>query len=138
MKDLSSDSCDSILRDTVEGVKQFSWETVKIELNRNVPTLMSLLSQLIPTPENRTPLICMIASQLLKCRHQRLCLVQRAVSIMLYGNGTSKQVSYYNYINGIFSMDTCNFSFAPIGLFQSATPEHMPIPQGYNEYCTEH
>ena len=28
------------------------------------------------------------------CKNQRLCLVQRAVSIMLYGNGTSKQVFY--------------------------------------------
>lgn len=92
MKDLSSDSNDSILRDTMEAVKLFSWETVKLELFKKVPTLMSLLSRLVNRPAERTPLLCLIASQLLKCRHQRLCLVQRAVSVMLYGNGTAKQV----------------------------------------------
>lgn len=92
MKDLASDEYDTILKDTVEAVKMFSWETVKLELIRKMPTLMSLLSQLVPKPEEHTALICMIASQLLKCRHRQLCLVQRAVSIMFYGNGTAKQV----------------------------------------------
>ena len=92
MKELSSDAQDSILRDTVEAVKYFSWETVKLELNRKVPTLMTLLSEIVGKPAKHVPLICFIASQLLKCNHQRLCLVQRAISVMLYGHGTSKQV----------------------------------------------
>ena len=32
----------SIMRDDIEGVKQFSWETVWLKLQRNVPTLYSL------------------------------------------------------------------------------------------------
>lgn len=97
MKALSSDAHDSILRDSVEAVKRFSWETVWLELSRNVPTLMSLLSQLIPGASHKKPLLCFLASQLLKSRHQRLCLVQRAVSVMLYGNGTAKQVKIKLY-----------------------------------------
>ena len=97
MKELSSDSHDSILRDSVEAVKRFSWETVRLELFRKVPTLMSLLTQIVNKPTERIPLLCLVASQLLKCRHQRLCLVQRAVSVMLYGNGSAKQVQYSIY-----------------------------------------
>ena len=33
-----------------------------------------------------------MASQLLKCTHQCLCLVQCAVSVMLYGNGSAKPI----------------------------------------------
>ena len=76
----------------VEAVKCFSWETVKLELFKKVPTLMSLLLQIVNKSTERIPLLCLVASQLLKCRHQRLCLVQRAVSVMLYGNGSAKQV----------------------------------------------
>lgn len=94
MLDLSSLEHDSILRDNVEAVKKFSWEAVWLDLRRKMPIFMSLLYELVPKPESRLPLICMIASQLLKCRHRQLCLVQRAVSVMLYGNGTSKQVQF--------------------------------------------
>ena len=61
MKDLASDEYDTILKDTVETVKMFSSETLKLELTRKMPTLMSLLSQ--TKPEEHTALICMIASQ---------------------------------------------------------------------------
>ena len=92
MKSLSSDAYDSILRDTIEAVKHFSWEMVSVEFTRKIPTLMSLLSQIIPHASERKPLVCFVASQLLKSRHQQLSLVQRAVSVMMYGNGAAKQV----------------------------------------------
>ena len=105
MKVLSSRSYDSILRDTIEAVKQFSWDTVVLELQKQLPTLMDLLSQIVKEPTNKKPFLCMVASQLLKSRHQHMGLVQRAVSIIMYGNGTSKQVtemsngSYWLLIN---------------------------------------
>ena len=89
MKAMSSDAHDSILRDTIEAVKHFSWETVWLELSHKMPTL---LSQLIHKPIEHKPILCFLASQLLKSRHQRMGLVQRAVSVMMYGNGTAKQV----------------------------------------------
>lgn len=92
MKSLGSVSHDSVLRDTVEAIKWFSWERVSLELFQKLPTLMALLSKIVRKPTERGPLLCMLASQLLKCRHPKLGLVQRAVSIMMYGNGTAKQV----------------------------------------------
>ena len=93
MKELSSEASDSVLRDNVEAVKQFHWDTIRMELEKMLPTLMTFLRNLLPKSSQRIPLICVIASQLLKARHQRMGLVQRAISIMLYGNGSHKQVS---------------------------------------------
>ena len=56
-----------------------------LEYENMVPVLVSLLKELIPNSAQWKPLI-------VKSRHQRLGLVQRAVSMMLYGNGSSKQV----------------------------------------------
>lgn len=95
MKLICSDSHDSILKDNVEAVKHFSWQTVYLELTKQVPTLMALLSQLVPKPENKKPMLCLLASQLLAARHQRMCLVQRAISVMMYGNSTAKQVGFF-------------------------------------------
>lgn len=50
MKEISSASHDSVLRDSVEAIKQFKWETVKLELEQKTPTLVSLLSQLVGKP----------------------------------------------------------------------------------------
>ena len=47
MKAICSDSHNSILRDSVEKVKQFSWETVRLELVQKMPTLMILLFELV-------------------------------------------------------------------------------------------
>ncbi len=93
MRDISSQHHESILLDTVEAVKHFSWETVITELQNMTPTLMHLLMNLIRNPSKNKPLLCLLASQLLKHRFPKLGLVQRAVSVLLYGNGTNKQVS---------------------------------------------
>jgi len=62
------------------------------ELESQLPNLMSLFKQIVPKPEEHRPFLSLIGPQLLKSRHQRLGLAQCAVSVMLYGNGTSKQV----------------------------------------------
>lgn len=93
MREISCESHDSVLRDSVDAVKQFSWETVRLELMQKTPTLMLLLSRLVGRAADRLPLVCLLASMILKSRHHHMGLVQRAVSLMLYGNGTAKQVS---------------------------------------------
>ena len=50
IKIICSMSHDSILRDNMEAVNHFSWETVWLELLANVPILMQILSALIPNP----------------------------------------------------------------------------------------
>ena len=106
MRDLTSSEHDSILRDTREAVKRFSWETVMLE---KLPTLVLLLKGIIPFPQNQRPLLCLLLSQIVKSRHQRLCLVQRVISVMFYGNGTSKQVMWerwaYNILTKLFLSD---------------------------------
>ena len=92
MKQLFSASHDSIL---MEAVKRFHWDTILLEYKRMVPTLVLLLECLIPKPADRKTFVCFMASLLIKCCHQRMCLLQCAVSIMLYGNGSSKQVRIY-------------------------------------------
>ena len=52
----------SILWDDIEGVKQFSWETVWLKLQRNVPTLYSLRAKLLYQPSK--PLIYFMISQM--------------------------------------------------------------------------
>ena len=85
---------DSAFRYTyaIEALKQFDWDRIMLELQQNLPTLIQLLECLVPSPSQHKSLLCLIASQLLKARHGWLGLVQRAVSIMLYGHGTNKQV----------------------------------------------
>ena len=94
MKKFSSNETDSLLRDTNEAVKHFSWRTVYLEMKRHIPTLINLLSSIVPCAGEREQLVCMVAAQLLKSRHQKMCLVQRAVSVLMYGNGSTKAVNY--------------------------------------------
>ena len=95
MRAISSIHHDSVLKNSDEGLKKFSWEAVHEELTKHVPTLMMILSQLIPKATEHKPLQCLIASQLLKCRHPKMGLVQQAVSVMLYGNSVAKQVTMH-------------------------------------------
>ena len=65
-----------------------------LELIQRAPTLMDLLKQLVVRQDERKPFLSFLASQILmKSHNMHMGLVQRAVSIMLYGNGTSKEVS---------------------------------------------
>ena len=44
MKQICSESHDSVIRDSQEGIKHFKWERVWTELVNHMPTLMKLLS----------------------------------------------------------------------------------------------
>lgn len=96
MKQLGSAENDSILKNayTIEALKYLDWERVWIEFQKRIPTLTTLLSHLVPRPSDNIPVICI--TQILKSRHMQLGLVQRALSIMLYSHGTSKEVSMYS------------------------------------------
>lgn len=85
---------DSILNNTytIEALKYFDWERIWIEFEKNIPTLINFLRHIVPRPTENIVFICLLASQILKSRHSQLGLVQRAISVMLYGHGTSKQV----------------------------------------------
>lgn len=90
MQHLCSTSHNSLLRDNIEAVKCFSWETVWLELER-----IHLFRLLLKRPDEHKPLICFLASAILKERSPRVCLVQRVISVLLYGNGTNKEVKLH-------------------------------------------
>ena len=134
MKHMSSDNHDSILRDAymVEALKHFDWERVRMELKK-LPILLTLLKQIVPWPAEQKPLLCLVVSQLLKSRHQRLGLVQRAVSIMLYGNSSSKQVRKLAVCKWAF---TDALHYIPItGVHESATSPSVHVLQAHLESC---
>ena len=88
-------------------VKYFHWDTVMLELLRRVPTLMSLLKQLVKRSDEKKPLLCFLASQLLKARNQHMGLVQRAVSrikeLLIWSN-LSVRIMTLMYISGRTSL----------------------------------
>ena len=62
MKTISTITHNSFLRNSVESIKQFSWEAVHEELLNHIPTLMAFLSGLIPKSAEQKPLQCIIVS----------------------------------------------------------------------------
>jgi hypothetical protein len=97
IKAICSVNHSSIIRDAHEGVKFFHWDTVWLELVRNMPTLMKLLHALVHGKKDHSNkiLVCLIASMLLKKRVPQMALVQRTISVLLYGNSCSKQVDTF-------------------------------------------
>lgn len=50
----------------------------------------------------RVMLLCVIVSMMLKKRYPKMALLQRAVSVLLYGNGCSKEVHKHCIICDVF------------------------------------
>jgi len=91
MTKICSTNCKSILRDG--DVKEFSWKKVLMELKRHAPTLVSFYSLLLPKASMK--FICFMICAVLKKRCMHMSLVQRIISIVLYSNGTNKEVYLY-------------------------------------------
>ena len=64
MKQLSSDKHNSVFPDNIETVKHFHWDTVMLEMEKMIPTLISILKHLVQSPSQNKPLVALIASQL--------------------------------------------------------------------------
>ena len=99
IKAICSTIHDSILNDNHEAVKRFDWESIWLELNEKMPTLMKLLTSIVDNPNEKKPMLCMISSMILKSRRSSMALPQRAISLLLYGNGASKQVHNFVYMS---------------------------------------
>lgn len=63
IKHICSTKHDSILLDNHEAVKRFSWQTVWMELNKEMPML---LSSLVNNSQEKKPMLCLIASMILE------------------------------------------------------------------------
>lgn len=91
IKSITSEKEGSIIKGEICALQQFQWESILLHFQRCMPTLMLLLKMLIPD-SRKTPLLCTIASQILKCHKRKMSLLQQAISLLLYGSGTKKQV----------------------------------------------
>ena len=87
------DNC--LQQNTEEAFKNFSWDIVWSNLISKVPTVMKFFRLLFP----RAPksLICFAVSMVIRWRSPRMGLVQRVISALMYGNGTSKQVNLFSF-----------------------------------------
>ena len=81
----------TIIGSSVEGVENFSFDSLWYEMSSHMPTLTTVLQQLMPKKDFslNIPVLCLIGSMLLKHRSQNMALLQRVISVFLYGNGAS-------------------------------------------------
>ena len=94
MKNICSLEHNSVLRGQEEQLKSFSWENLLVEFKQNVPTLIMLLRYLLPKADGK--LLSFIVAIILKRHCKHMSLVQRVISVVLYGNATQKEVRRYN------------------------------------------
>ena len=90
MSDICSLQHNSLLRDSHKAIKEFSWQVILTEFAYKLPTLLALLKGILPKLDDKflTFIIAMILKK--KCKH--MSLVQHVISVLLYGNATSKEV----------------------------------------------
>jgi len=85
-----SAECETIFKKDCNEV-DFAWAKIWCEIEKFLPTLLSLLVGICNGKVNK-PMLCMIVSIILKQRFHKLTYVQQTISIMLYGNSAHKQV----------------------------------------------
>ena len=122
---LCSTEHDIVLPDRKEAVKFFSWETIWLELEHNIPTLMTLWNcwENIPSVTNLS------SAFVLPCCWSSNHQIQKAISVLVYGNGTSKEVSTSHFFAEAITLYTCWFLFqisCPV-ISVSAATYGMPV-----------
>lgn len=94
---LCSDSTNSILRQqSVSELKEFNWKKLLSELENKAPIFLTILCECTHTRRprsNRDDVMGMCAAILLKHRFPKMSLVQKIMSLVLYGGHSGKQVS---------------------------------------------
>lgn len=96
LKGMSKLKKTSAFMDRKESLLNFNWELIWSELMKACPVLMKVISIMLSEANDRKSetktIACFIAAMVLKKRDKQLSFVQRAISILLYGHGTAKQV----------------------------------------------
>ena len=98
MSVMVSDNVGSLLRsNNMDDMKCFSWSKLVDELRVHAPTLLHLLQAMVKKKKscNRPPadgIIGVCASILLKHHYDKMSMVQKIISVVLYSGHASKQV----------------------------------------------
>ena len=83
----------SVLRNGHSELKIFSWDSLWNEFQTKVPWLVKFLKSILPCANKI--FISFIICLLLKNKCQQMSLMQRMISVVLYGNSASKQVHFF-------------------------------------------
>lgn len=105
VKKMCTHDVNSILRQTsCESLGNFQWCNLISELQQHAPTLMTILNACTKTRryrKNKNGVIGMCAAMLLKFRYNRMSLVQKLISTILYAGHSGKQVNMLYALNNI-------------------------------------
>jgi len=101
----------------------FSWDEVFADLKHHTPSLVKLLQMINPKAANNHALISIWIAMMIKCRKDKLSLVQRVFSVFLYGKAVHKEVQnsiiyIYIYISdhiflGVQTIATIHVVYVP-------------------------
>ena len=92
MAHICSSNFSSVLKKKHNELRNFSWEEIWAEFVEQVPLLLSFLQSILPNADK--VFITFVVCMLLKKRCKHMSLMQRLVSVLLYGNATNKQVCF--------------------------------------------
>ena len=87
-----SEKANSILKGDKEHILKFSWDKIFVDLKSHMPSLVKLLQFINPKVAKNTALLSVWIAMMVKCRNNKLSLIQRIFSVFLYGNGVHKEV----------------------------------------------
>ena len=89
---ICSDKTNSILKGDKNNIMNFSWNEVFTDLKYHTPSLVKLLQMINPKAANNHALISVWIAMMVKCRNDKLSLVQTVLFVYLYGNAVHKEV----------------------------------------------
>ena len=96
VKVICSDKTNSKLKSN--DVNDFSWDSIWSELLVYMPHLVIFLKEVLPDSSNENRrIICLIISMILKFRYPKMCLVQKVISMYLFGNSVHKKVRFFSF-----------------------------------------
>ena len=91
VKAICSDKANSMLKS--DKVTDFSWDQIWSEFLEHMPRLAMFLTEIVPNSSNGNRcVICLIISMILKVQYPKMCLVQKVISMYLFGNSVHKKV----------------------------------------------
>jgi len=90
MAHICSSNFSSVLKKEHKELSQFNWDELWAEFSKQVPLLLSFLQSILPKADKI--FITFVVCMLLKKRSKHMSLMQRLVSVLLYGNAANKQV----------------------------------------------
>ena len=96
VKVICSDKTNSKLKS--DDVTNFSWDSIWSELLMYMPRLAIFLKEILPDSSNdNRRVICLIISMILKYRYPKMSLVQKVISMYVFGNSVHKKVCFSTF-----------------------------------------